>query len=56
MKTPGQYWVEINRHGVNPIIEADETMFSDGKRLVTHLCKSACGCTIFATHSTLSAG
>lgn len=45
----------IDGHGVNPIVEGDETMRSDGKPLVTHLCKAACGCSILAVHSTLSA-
>lgn len=41
-------------HGVNPIVEGDMTMMSDGRPLVTHLCKAACGCVILAVHSTLS--
>lgn len=43
-------------HGVNAIIEGDPTMMSDGKQLVTHLCRSACGCRVLARETTLLAG
>jgi uncharacterized Zn-binding protein involved in type VI secretion len=43
-------------HGVNPIVEGDPTMMSDGKPLVTHLSRAACGCRIFSRHTTLLAG
>ncbi|MDR5769105.1 MULTISPECIES: PAAR domain-containing protein [unclassified Caballeronia] len=43
-------------HGVNPIVEGDPSMMSDGKSLVTHLSRAACGCRVLARHTTLLAG
>ncbi|KGC70063.1 PAAR motif family protein [Burkholderia pseudomallei] len=43
-------------HGVSPIIEGDSTMTDNGKYLVPHLSRAACGCRIFARHTTLLAG
>jgi len=42
-------------HGVNPIVEGDAGLMSEGRQLVRHLAHSACGCRIFAQHSTLMA-
>ena len=41
----------IDGHGVNPIVEADGTMFWDGKYLVVHGCRAACGCRVLSTRS-----
>lgn len=49
-----QVYCPKDNHGVNPIVEGDSTMIWDGKLLVTHLCKAACGCRVLARHSTLS--
>jgi uncharacterized Zn-binding protein involved in type VI secretion len=46
----------IDGHGVNPIVEADETMMWDGKYLVVHMCKAACGCWVLSTQSTAQVG
>lgn len=35
-------------HEANPIVEADDTFFSDGKRVVVEGCRSACGSRIIA--------
>ncbi|CAH2787654.1 MAG: hypothetical protein CBHOC_2130 [uncultured Caballeronia sp.] len=43
-------------HGVNPIVEGDPTMMSDGRSLVTHLCRAACGRRVLARNTTLLAG
>jgi len=46
----------IDGHGVNPIVEADETMFWDGKYLVVHGCRAACGCRVLSTQSAALVG
>jgi uncharacterized Zn-binding protein involved in type VI secretion len=43
-------------HGINPIVEGDPTMMDNGKYLVTDQSRAACGCRIFARHTTLLAG
>jgi len=46
----------IEGHGVNPIIEAEQTTILDGKPLVVHGCKAACGCRVLSTQSSAMVG
>lgn len=39
-------------HGVNKIIEASTTCFSDGKPVVVDQCTCECGCKVISTLST----
>lgn len=43
-------------HGMTTIVEADETMMWDGKYLVVHGCRAACGCHVLSTQSSTLIG
>ncbi len=43
-------------HGVNQIVEGDPSMSENGRYVVVDRCHAACGCQIFARHTTMRAG
>ncbi|QBH97048.1 PAAR domain-containing protein [Limnobaculum zhutongyuii] len=38
----------VDGHGVNPIIEGDNTLLDNGRAVVTHFCLTACGCHVLS--------